>query len=234
MFWKRALPAAATSLIVLAGLHSAAHAGTYFTDASCGDSSHVTVHWTWYEDPQRPTGHPEWLGYDVLRRSLADCGSFVRVNAEPFVRIPGANQSYAYTEAPPASHTTFKYRVIPVDANRQEVSLGASCDLCAEDGWASCPDFSAPLTQGTLLDLGWALVVEPCVDGCHDSFYFSDPRASELRPYAGTDIALRFYGRAACGGVEGCSLEIDHYDLMPCGSTPTVRESWGHTKSVYR
>ncbi len=232
----RAIPTAALALVLLASLHGLSAAGALSTSASCGGGN-LSFSWTFYEDPQNPVAHPEWVGYDVMRRSLAQCGSPVRLNASPYPRVPGVTHGYTYTEPPPAPGTTFEYRVVLVDANRQPVTLDpVSCDFCgsASVNWASCPEFSAPLTQGTLEDLGWALIVQPCGDGCYQSFYFSGPRAVELRPYAGTGTALRLYGSAVCGTVEGCAIDIDHYDLAPCGPTPVLRASWGRVKAIYR
>ena len=237
MLPTRAILAAGITPALLAGLYAVSLAGALSTSASCGGAS-ISFSWTFYEDPTHPTGHPEWVGYDVTRRSLPQCGGPVVVTAAPFARVPGITQSFTYTEWPPTPGTTFEYRVVLVDANRQPVYLDpASCDLCgsASVNWASCPEFSAPLTQGTLLDLGWALLVQPCADGCYQSFYFSGARAAELRPYAGTGTVLRLFGSAVCGTVEGCAINIDHYDIASCGGpTPVHRASWGRVKAIYR
>src|SRR5262249_8706017 len=193
----------------------------------------VAVRWTFYEDPAHPTGHPEWVGYDVLRRSLSDCGDFVRVNAEPFARTPGQTESFAYSEVPPATGTTFQYRVVLVDASRQQLAIIPACDLCAPNAWVSCPELSAPIAQGTLRDQGWALFIQPCA-GCYQSFYISGSRVDELRPYAVAGTVLKFYGRTTCGTVEGCALDLDHYEIAPCGPTPVALRTWGRVKAIYR
>jgi hypothetical protein len=210
-------------------------AGFVSASAGCSGDS-LSFRWTFSEDPQFPTGHPEWVGYDVLRRSLAECGPFVRVNAEPFPRVLGATESFTYREAAPAPMTTFEYRLAYVDANRQPVVLGVSaCDDCAFAlAWASCPQYSAPLTQGTLGDWGWALYVQPTTGTCYESFYFDDPRAvEELRPYAGTGTTIRLFGEGFCGTVEGCGMRVDHYEAVE-GPTPVHRSTWGHLKVIYR
>jgi hypothetical protein len=144
-------------------------------------------------------------------------------------------QSFTYTEVPPASWRTYEYRVVLVDADRQEIpSAQVACECFARNGWASCPEFSAPLTQGTLEDWGWALLVHPCPNSCYDYFFFSGPLADELRPYAGTGAAVRLYGAAFCGTVEGCEMNPAYYELMPCGATAALRSSWGRVKAIYR
>lgn len=230
-----AIAAAIVCLVLIARSNGASHAGALSADASCGSGGIISFSWTFYEDPLNPTGHPEWVGYDVWRRSLADCGAFVRVNAAPFPRA-GTTESLTYTEVPPASGTTFQYQVRLVDANRQQLFLDAiACDCIAHDAWASCPQMSVPLTQGTLQDLGWALLVQPCAPGCYQSFYFDDPQlVSLLRPFAGTGTAFSFFGQAVCGTVEGCVIHVDHYETVPCGPTPAQRATWGRVKSIYR
>jgi hypothetical protein len=215
-------------------LPAAARAGQLSVNAGCAEGTHISFTWTFTEDPAHPTGHPEWVGYDVLRRDQSTCGAFVRVSAAPYPR-GGGTESYTYTETPPAPDITYQYEVILVDANRQPVVLDpASCDCSAHDGWASCPEFSAPLTQGTLLDIGWALLVQPCADGCSPGVYITGPQSLPLKPYAGTGEVVRFYGQTACGSLEGCALTIDHYELAGCGPTPAARHTWGQVKAIYR
>lgn len=228
------IAAAVLSAVIVAP--DVCRAGSLVASASCADGSHISLDWTYYEDPATPTGHPEWVGYDVLRRSMSDCGPLTRVNAEPFPRTLGITQSFTYTETPPAMGVTFQYRVITVDASRQEIFIDYStCEGASCMSWASCPAFSAPLTQGTLTDLGWALNVNPCAGTCYFPYYFYGPKADELRPYAGTGTVLRLYGQAGCGSVEGCAIDIDHYDIAPCsGPTPEHRSTWGRVKVLYR
>jgi hypothetical protein len=225
---------ASLSACLIIGLPAVPRAGQLSASASCTDGSHISFTWTYTEDPAHPTGHPEWVGYDVLRRDQSTCGAFLRVNAATYPRS-GVTETFTYGETPPSPGTTYQYQVILVDANRQQLFLDpASCDCSAHDGWASCPDFSAPLTQGTLSDLGWALLVQPCPDGCSPSVYITGPQSLPLKPYAGTSEVLRFYGQTACGSIEGCALTIDHYELAGCGPTPVARHTWGQVKAIYR
>ena len=78
--------AAMAFLVLFAGALQAGsvHAGTLLAYAGCADGTHITVQWSFTEDPTEPTGHPEWIGYDVERRPLASCGAFERLNAVPF------------------------------------------------------------------------------------------------------------------------------------------------------
>ena len=129
MLGTRAMLAAAASLAIIAALSGASRAGGLNAYATCADGSHISFNWSWYEDPGSPTGHSEWVGYDVLRRSLTDCGPFVRVNATPYPRTPGASEAFTFTEVPPATGTTYNYEVILVDASRQQLFLDpVACD----------------------------------------------------------------------------------------------------------
>jgi hypothetical protein len=231
----RALLAALPCAALIALWPAVPRAGALNASASCVDGSHITFTWSFYEDPFNPTGYPEWVGYDVLRRSVTGCGAFVRLNATPYPRTPGASESFSYTETPPASGTMYDYQVILVDASRQQLFPGPqTCDCVAHDGWASCPEFSAAITRGSLIDIGWALYIQPCPDACSQSFTISGPQADALRPYAGTGTVLRFYGQAACGSFEGCSLNLDRFDLGTCAPTPVRRSTWGSVKAIYR
>ena len=227
-----------TSLGIIAAQPGVSRAGVITASASCAGGNSITFIWSFYEDPNFPTGnHPEWVGYDVQRRSLSSssCSAFVRVNAQPYARTPGVSESFTYTEAPPTTFRTYEYRVILVDANRHEIPTSqVACECFARNGWASCPQYSAPLTQGTLEDIGWALIVHPCAGTCYDSFYFSGPLAEELRPYAGTGTGVRFYGSGFCGTIEGCAMNPAYYQFMACDATPVVRSSWGRVKAIYR
>jgi hypothetical protein len=224
------------SLVGIAALAGSSRAGVLTASATCAGGTGITFSWSFYEDPALPTGHAEWVGYDVRRRSISPCSPFIRVSAHPYPRTPGATENFTYTEVPPISGRTYEYQVVLVDANRQEISPGLlACECYARNGWASCPEFSAPLTQGTLEDWGWALHVQPCPGTCYDAFYFEGPLVAELRPYAGTGVPVRLYGSGFCGTVEGCAMNVAYYDfLSPCGSTPALRSSWGRVKAIYR
>lgn len=228
------------SLVLILSPLSASHAGSLGAGANCAGGNAVTVGWNWTEYPQLPTGpHPEWVGYDVLRRSVKTCDAFVRVNAQPFVRTPGISQSFTYTETPPATGVLYEYRIILVDAGRNEVVIGASdCDCAGRDARVSCPEYSAPVTQGTLSDWGWTLVVSSCPGSCYPSCIYGEMGNAlydELRPFAGTGTVLRFYGAVFCCTLEGPVLSIDHYDVAPCETVVPVRTAtWGRVKALYR
>ena len=209
-----------------AQITGALHAG-----ASCAGTE-VSFAWTFVEHHETPTQHPEWVGYDVLRRSLGDCGAFVRVNAEPFPRVFGATHAHAYVEVPPLPGVTYQYRVILIDSERNEISLGSDCDCGASEGWAGCPD--GPLTVGTLEDLGWALLVTPCPESCYGGFYFEGPLVEELRPYAGSESVFRFFGEEYCGTVEGCGMDVTSYELSACGPVQAASTTWGRLKALHR
>lgn len=225
--------AVAASLLLLSPDVGAQTSGYLSASATC-DGGQNRFRWSYYDNPENPTQHPEWVGYDVLRRSLADCGEFVRVNAEPFPRLPGVLHGHTFAEVPPVANVTYHYRVILVDANRNEVSLGSDCDCGGNEGWAGCPE--TPLTHGTLEDWGWALNVLPCPDGCYWYFYIDGYQAlfEELRPYAGTGTTIRFYGEEMCGDTEGCSMQVSRYEIADCGPVQVEESTWGRAKVIWR
>src|SRR5262245_5210286 len=232
---KRSL-LATVSMAFLLHFASPASAGWLGVSATCTDEANFTLRWTWYEsDP--PANVPPWVGYDVLRRSLTDCGPFVRVNDTPFPRTVGATHTNTFVEAAPSEETTFQYQVIYVDANRQPLSFGFPDREPGyyEVAWVSCPNLSAPVTEGTLNDLGWALEVVPCPRTCYESFYFDDPdMVAELRPLAGTGRSVRLFGQPYCGTVEGCGIDVASYEVSDCITTPIRSATWGQLKLLYR
>lgn len=211
-------------------------AGSLTDSATATDSSAVTFTWTYVEDPANPVIRPEWVGWDVVRRTIADCSAFVRVNATPYPRTPGATETFTFSEPAPVRHALIEYRVVPVDAARQPVQLYAyECDGCALPGYVTCPDLSAPLAVGKVTDLGWAVMVMPCAGTCYTSFYVPNPTADALRPYLGTASAVRLFGTPACGTLEGCTLTLDHFDVTTCDAIVPARAStWGSIKTRYR
>ncbi|HEX4936563.1 MAG TPA: hypothetical protein VFV33_25455, partial [Gemmatimonadaceae bacterium] len=74
----------ATLVIGLAAVPAAAHAyGDLTATANAISATEIEIVWQWYEsDPPDPTGHPEWVGYDLYRRNPAECSPWVRLNAE--------------------------------------------------------------------------------------------------------------------------------------------------------
>ena len=123
-----------------------------------------------------------------------------------------------------------------VDAFRNPVYPGAPyCWPCSAWDNAGCPASTIPVTQGTIEDWGWAVAITPCQYSCYGYAYVEGPAADQLRPYAGTSTTLKLYGDMYCGTVEGCSLQLDRYEVAACNITVPVRpRSWGGLKSHYR
>ena len=191
------------------------------------DSSYVV--WSVYDPDQ---GHPEWVGFDVLRRVMPGCDGYVRVNDQIIPRNTGPGYTIGFGE--PASGMAVEYRVVPVDLNRQQVDLGGGfCSPC--NAFANCPPFSSPITVGTLAELATGFVyVIPCPGTCYPSAYFEGGVPEGLAPYVGTSTALSLFGSINCGGVEGCSFNaVDHWQLATC-VTPVAKRSWGQLKAIYR
>ena len=217
---------------------SALRAGGLSTDAAAVSPTQIRVHWLWWENPDYPTGHPEWVGYDLYRHATgASCGGAdERLNAGIIARVPGQDQDVSFLDTTPVPGTAYTYRVSLVDVNRQPLYFPSpACESpCSPPAWAMCPAYSAPMTEGTVEDWGWAVLIRGCAGGCFGSFYISNPAADALRPYAGTGQAVRVYGLAGCGSVEGCAMSLDHWELGGCAATPARGSSWGALKSHYR
>lgn len=236
---KRSLVLIGPLVLTVTSVSSVLATGYLHAGATCADNANITLTWTWDEfTGYPPTGRPDWVGYDVLRRTLVNCGPFVRVNDTPFPRTVGATQTYTFVEPAPASNTPLEYQVIYVDANRQPLSLtwpdreptGGN-----EVAWVSCPDQSAPVTEGFLVDWNWALSVDPCPGSCYPSVYFEDPTLiEELRPLVGTGKSVRLFGQAGYGSIEGAAMQVDRYEVSDCIATPTRSTTWGHLKLLYR
>ena len=226
--------AAAMSLLFTAGR---ATAGDLNATAGCDPSNRVLVEWSFYETPGNPVNRPEWTGYDVYRRDVAGCSAWTRLNDAVIPRVVGASHGGSWLDAPPAFTTLYEYKVVPVDAAGNAVVMPyPDCEPpCVSHTWASCPALSAPLTVGTIgPDMGWAVVVQPCGDGCWGGFYVAEPGASALRPYAGTGTVLDLFGTEYCGTVEGCGMNLQRFAPDGCGPTAGLRRSWGGLKLRYR
>ena len=226
----------AAAIVLLLASPASTLAGSFESSAETASPTQIAVRWTFTEDPAAIVAHPEWVGYDVCRRPVADCGAWVRLNDAPFPRVVGQTHGGSLLDTPPATSTMYTYRVFPVDAQHAPVALlYPDCDPpCSPPVFASCPDLSAPTIVGTVSDWGWAVFLTPCANGCWSSCYVNGPLAGPLRPYIGTGQVVCVFGRMACGTTEGCSLTPDHFELGECGATPVQRGSWGRLKSHYR
>jgi hypothetical protein len=232
---RRLLGFLVAALLLLALFASSAAAFPLIMTAA-SESANGEVTFSWYEGDLPNPGY-DFAGYDIWRRALDDCSGWERVNAEIYPRgsgtsIPDGHNGFRYqhVDHPPTGHS-YEYRVRFVDANRQEVSPGP-CE-CTTGAYVSTPGLTIPITQGRLVDWGWAGFIEPCLGSCLPSAYIS-PLPPELAPYVGTNTTLRFYGRVGCGSVEGCSMVVDHFEVASCEIVPTRRTSWGLVKTIYR
>jgi hypothetical protein len=234
---KLRVAAVAVSMLAL-GLVGSARAGLIELYESNPDATTIALHWSWYEDSSAPVDHPEWVGFDLLRRSVSACETFSRVNAETFPRVPGQSFDGGYVDSPPLQTTLYEYQLVPVDADHHAVTFsGPECVGCywTERTWASAPRHSAPVTRGVFTeDHGWALSLTPCPSTCFPSVY-ADQGLDELRPYAQSQTPVSLYGDVACGTVEGCVVLIDHFEAQVCDAAVAARRSsWGKLKLLYR
>ena len=228
------VPAVAAGALLATG---AANAGYLYTSAQCAGSS-ISVRWTLYGDPG---GYPNFVGYDLYRRAQPECGLPVRLNAEILPRIPGQTHTVTFVDSTAATATMYRYDVALVDANHHGIIWQEFCDPCFSFAWESCPQFSAPLVQGTLesaLPLWLSLWPCPGVD-CYTHFYIERPWPPELEQYVGTGTAVRIYGPWSCANTEGCFIfGVVNFDVRPCGITaveePEAPGTWGAIKAAYR
>jgi hypothetical protein len=231
---RRLALACAVSLAMMAVAATLANAGSYDTSAITNPDGTISVQWAYAELAGYPSAHPEWVGYDVLRRAVGNCTTFQRVNDAIFPRVMGQDQSYAFVDTPAGGGIEYEYDVIMVDADRNQLFLGfPECDLCDGQAFAGVPALAAPITQGTVSNVGGLLRVQPCTAGCWTPFYIGSAPDPVL-PYADGSTVLRFFGTSACNRFEGCALQVDHFEVVTCDAVPTVRTSWGRLKSIYR
>jgi hypothetical protein len=229
----------ATLTLTLALVAGAAHAaGDLNAAANASGSNQIVFDWSWTEyDPSAPVERPDWVGYDLYRRNPAECSPWIRLNGTIIPRVPGVSHGGTFVDTPPATSVTWEYKLIMVDSERNEIFLiwPQGCEPpCAPHAWESIPKLAGPVTIGMVSsDLGWAVAIQPCADGCWYGFVVPEPKASELRPYLGTGRTFRFYGDELFGTFEGSYLTVDHYDPAPCGPTPVKRASWGRLKARY-
>lgn len=227
----------AGALLALACLPTGSFAGPLSTWSTC-DGDRVAVHWSWHETPGYPALDPLWTGYDVYRRSMADCGAWVRVNDVPYPRTMGASESFTHVDAPPPSQP-WEYRVMLVTDDRQQAPY-PSFEAWDMGSWANtyagCPEALVPVTRGMLQDGGWTIYLNGCPGSCYPSVYITDDYGAmtDLRPYVGSEV--RIFGRIGCGSIEGCFLaNLDHFEFAPCSAPTGVRpDSWGQLKVRYR
>lgn len=232
-------PVGAALVIAVALIPAVAHShGDLTATANAISATEIEIQWQWYEyPPGDPTGHPEWVGYDLYRRNPEECSPWVRLNAVILPREPGATHGGTIVDAPPAPLVTWQYELRPVDADRNVVHLiGGYCEPpCAANMWESIPRLAGPVTVGRVAyETGAGMLLVPCSDGCWYPFVVPEPGASLLRPYAGTDAVFRFYGDEFFGTFEGSYLYLDRFEPAGCGPTPAARPSWGRVKTLYR
>ena len=209
---------------------AAAHAGADISASATCNSGSVTLSWSYMETS--PVGLPDWAGYDVYRRAVEPCGPWVRLNADIIPRDFSGNHSRQFVDGSATTTAAYEYEVWPVDQNHVLVAL-PQCSECVGTTVASCPSLGAAMAHGTLEDLGWAMLIHACTSSCSPASIIEN-NLDALRPYAGTGTALALYGTVACGGVEGCTLTLDHFDVADCGPVPILPGTWGSLKARYR
>jgi hypothetical protein len=224
---RRSCLLAFASLAMLVAASRTAQAQYVSAYTACAPPDSVYVIWLAY-DPS-PAAYPDWVGYDVMRRVLPGCNDFVQAN-QAIIPRAGITTIYFQELAPPAG-SVVEYRVRAVDVNHQEQFIPGFCTPC--QSYLNCPQFSSPITVGTLISAGGFVYVTPCPGTCYPAPYLDPQTAAQLAPYVGTSTTFRFFGQVTCGGVEGCSMSVDHWETSTCVTSTTV-SSWGRIKTIYR
>src|SRR6185436_729884 len=124
---KRILVATATGLLLLLGALPAGAQHTLSAYSTFAPDDSVYVIGTLYDPTNNPYSHPEWVGYDVLRRGVATCEDFVRVNDAIIPRLAGQTHERYWGEVIPSTGVVYEYRVIAVDADHQQIFLPGFC-----------------------------------------------------------------------------------------------------------
>ena len=167
------------------------------------------------------------------KSSLIDAMTFALYGSIP--RGSGTNQTGEFLDTTPAPGATYQYRLVPVAANHDPISL-PSTELSL-DAWRGCPETTTTVLRGSVAeDWGWTVALAPCAESCYPRAYIEGPPSlvAELRAFLGTGQAFDFFGGVGCGGVEGCGLTVDSYAPAACGSTPSRTTTWGELKASYR
>jgi hypothetical protein len=226
---------AALALAALVAITPRVFAGDMSLSATPSGAT-VTIDFGYWEDPNYPTGHPEFVGYDLRRTDASDCNApQVIVNPQPFPRS-GNTENFTFVDTPPAAGHVWRYQAIMVDAQRNPLLISPpSCFSCTAWSYAPSPPDDTPTTIGTVQDWGWAVFIQPCAGSCLPSLYVDGPSQLPLRAFIGTNEVVRLFGAMGCGSVEGCGMRVDHWDVYTCnGPVATRQTSWGALKSYYR
>jgi hypothetical protein len=188
-----------------------------------------------------PGGHPEWVGYDLQRRTYAECGSEILLNESVLSRQAGQPTTYVLEDFGVVDHTLYEYKVFLVDAARQPISLCAifDCDLNPFIAWGQtkCASLgAAPIATGFLSGLQYPMTVDMCPGTC-GLWYFVTDDFDLLEPYAGSAQAVFIFGNVSCEncGPEGC-VTADITEVVPVSCPVGVANTttWGAVKSRYR
>lgn len=229
---RRPLSILGLALALTAFASKARALGDLTAYATSPDGTHTIVGWHYFE--YGPTC-PAFVGWDVYRRALDGCGAWTRVNPAivPLAPVPTGN--YQISDTPPLPNTMYQYEVRFVDASRHTPGCAGLCGICQVRAHASAPNLSAPVTRARIVDWGWTVALVPCANSCANHYYVTtEEMANELRPYAGTGESFLFWGTEVCGSIEGCALEVAHYQLAPCDITAARSMTWGRLKTIYR
>lgn len=182
-------------------------------------------------------------GFDVQRRTLMECGSEVRLNAEMLARPESGQARFTLVDATAVPDLFYEYRVFFVDAQRQPLDPCTLYDCTSyQYYYISCTDrvlaSSGPSVYAhTTLSHGGGLLLPgiPCPGSCGIHVVI-ESWPPELDAYADTGQPVRLIGYLSYvyGGVEGCWMAyVTSFEVQDC-AVSSAETSWGAVKSTYR
>ena len=144
-------------------------AGLLGAAASCGDGEQISFTWSWIEDPAAPDRAPR-MGR--LRRPAAHARRLRCIHASEPRALPShaRRQRELHVHGGPARDGDDV--PVPRGARGREppgrAHRPAGVGSRLQHRWLDqLPGLLGPLTQGTLIDQGWALFLTPCPGSCH-------------------------------------------------------------------
>ncbi len=171
-------------------------------------------------------------GLALERSELGNCASAVRINEIQYGTLAAGAHTVMWTDASAVFGIAYRYRVIGLKSNGDEVSLWPSFDMASPVDYATCGD---PVVGHGLItsDIAPGLL-EPCDGGCWD-FFTVEVGDPILDPFVESGIPVQLIGSIDCtlGNVEGCHLNVTEVIAVPCPVVATQKDSWGAVKARF-
>jgi hypothetical protein len=186
-----------------------------------------------------PGAHPDWIGYDLQRKTTIECGSEIILNELPLPRQNGQPTTYVLEDFDTLDNTLYEYTLLFVDAVRGPISV---CDIfdCEANPFVGTGQHRclsrgpAAIASGYLHEDMVPMIVDLCPGSC-GLWAFVTANGDLLAPYIGTGQAVFLVGNVTCDdcGPEGCvSAEITEVVPITC-QVANGMTTWGAVKSLY-